>query len=93
MFLLYFLYRSLLLTLTAMNLEVQKMTCKNEFIARIEQHRKSILKASATFNENFACSGHFIQKRFYTRARIRGIRVSQLAEIPILFHDWWGSLN
>ena len=29
-----------------------------------------------------------LYKRFYTRARIRGIRVSQLAIIPILCHDW-----
>ena len=65
------------------------MTCKNEFIASIEQHRKSILKASATFNENFACSGHFIQKRYYTRARKRGLRVSQLAKIPIIVGGPW----
>ena len=27
----------------------------------------------------------FLQKRFYTRGRIRGLRVPQLAEIPTFF--------
>ena len=31
-------------------------------------------------------------KRFYTRGTLSGIRVSQLAEIPILF-QWWRTLN
>ena len=30
----------------------------------------------------------FLQKRFYSREKIRGIKVSSLAEIPPLFHDW-----
>ena len=28
------------------------------------------------------------KKIFYTRGTLRDIRVSQLAEIPTLFHDW-----
>ena len=30
------------------------------------------------------------QKKFYTTTRIR---VSQLAKIPTLFHDWWRLSN
>ena len=33
------------------------------------------------------------EKRFYTRERIRGIRVPQLAKIPTPFHDWWSLFN
>ena len=37
--------------------------------------------------------GFQIIKRFYTRGRIKGIRVTQLSEIPTFFHVWWRSLN
>ena len=32
-------------------------------------------------------------KRLYTRGTIRGIRRSQLSELPTLYHNWWRSLN
>ena len=32
-------------------------------------------------------------KRFYTRGTARGIRISQLAKISFLFHDWLRWLN
>ena len=34
-----------------------------------------------------------IQKKFYNRETLRGIRISPLAEIPPLFHDWLISLK
>ena len=34
-----------------------------------------------------------MQKRFYTRGTLRGIRISQLAWIPTFYHVWLRSLN
>ena len=35
----------------------------------------------------------FIQKRFFTRGTLRSIRISRLAKIPTLYHDWLRYLN
>ena len=34
-----------------------------------------------------------MQKRFYNRGTLRGIRISQIAKIPNSYGDWLRSLN
>ena len=36
---------------------------------------------------------HVAQKRFNTRGKLRGIRISRLAKIPSLYRDWLRLLN
>ena len=52
-------------------------------------HKNYILMgASQQEKQIFVYCLRNIQKRFYTRGTIWGIRISPTAEIPILFHDW-----
>ena len=34
-----------------------------------------------------------MKKIFYNRKTIRGVRISRLAKVPPIYHNWLGSLN
>ena len=41
----------------------------------------------------FVLVGNFIQKRFYNRGTLRGIRIPRWAKIPTLHSDWLRFFN